>query len=47
MASSLGVQFLETSAKDALNVEKAFITMAEEIKGRVQKEDDIRPIGTP
>ena len=47
MASSLGVQFLETSAKDAVNVEKAFITMAEEIKGRVQKEDDVKPMGRP
>ena len=35
MASTLGVKFLETSARDAVNVEKAFVTMAEEIKGRV------------
>ena len=35
MANTLGVKFLETSAKDALNVEKAFVIMAEEIKGRV------------
>ena len=47
MANTLGVKFLETSAKDALNVEKAFVIMAEEIKGRVQKEDDITPVGKP
>jgi Ras-related protein Rab-1A len=34
-AESLGVKFIETSAKDSTNVEKAFFTMANEIKGRV------------
>uniref|UniRef100_A0A8D0CAL0 RAB1B, member RAS onco family n=1 Tax=Salvator merianae TaxID=96440 RepID=A0A8D0CAL0_SALMN len=34
-ADSLGVPFLETSAKSATNVEQAFLTMAEEIKNRV------------
>lgn len=34
-ANQLGIPFLETSAKNATNVEQAFITMAEEIKNRV------------
>jgi len=35
LADSLGVQFLETSAKNAHNVEQAFYIMTEEIKTRV------------
>eukprot|EP00914_Ancora_sagittata_P022386 GHVO01044562.1.p1 GENE.GHVO01044562.1~~GHVO01044562.1.p1 ORF type:complete len:201 (+),score=32.73 GHVO01044562.1:54-656(+) len=35
LADSLGVKFVETSAKDALNVEQAFRIMAEEIKTRL------------
>lgn len=35
LADSLGVQFLETSAKNAHNVEQSFNTMAGEIKVRV------------
>ena len=42
-ADSLGIQFLETSAKNNSNVEKAFFTLANEIKGRVQKLDDKKP----
>lgn len=34
-ADSLGVPFLETSAKNATNVEQAFMTMAAEIKKRM------------
>uniref|UniRef100_A0A8I3NKE3 RAB1B, member RAS oncogene family n=1 Tax=Canis lupus familiaris TaxID=9615 RepID=A0A8I3NKE3_CANLF len=34
-ADSLGIPFLETSAKDAANVEQAFMTMAAEIKKRM------------
>ena len=34
-ADSLGVPFLETSAKAASNVEQAFLTMAAEIKNRM------------
>merc|ERR1712022_11210 len=34
-ADSLSLSFLETSAKNATNVEQAFITMAEEIKNRM------------
>ena len=42
-ADSLGVKFLETSAKECTNVEKSFFTMANEIKGRVQKVDHNAP----
>lgn len=31
-ADSMDIEFLETSAKSAQNVEKAFITMAEKVK---------------
>ncbi|KAL4590810.1 hypothetical protein LXL04_003753 [Taraxacum kok-saghyz] len=31
-ANELGIPFLETSAKDSVNVEQAFLTMAVEIK---------------
>ena len=31
----MGIPFLETSAKDATNVEQAFITMAAEIEYRI------------
>ena len=34
-ADQLGVPFLETSAKNATNVEQAFMTMAAEIKNRM------------
>jgi len=34
LADEIGVPFLETSAKDATNVESAFMTMAAEIKNR-------------
>jgi len=34
-ADSIGIQLLETSAKNATNVEQAFLTMAAEIKKRV------------
>jgi Ras-related protein Rab-1A len=36
LADSLGIKFLETSAKDAVNVEKAFTTLSNEIKEKVQ-----------
>ncbi len=35
-ADSLGIEFLETSAKNATNVEKAFMTMASQIKSRMK-----------
>ena len=34
-ADGLGIPFLETSAKNATNVEQAFMTMAREIKNRM------------
>lgn len=34
-ADEIGIPFLETSAKNALNVEQAFMTMAAEIKNRM------------
>ena len=34
-ADSLGFKFIETSAKKANNVEKAFFTMGGEIKNRI------------
>ena len=37
-ADQLGIPFLETSAKNATNVEQMFITMAAEIKNRVGRE---------
>jgi len=33
-ADEMGIPFLETSAKDATNVEQAFMTMAAAIKNR-------------
>lgn len=43
LADSLGIKFLETSAKDAVNVEKAFTTLSNEIKSKVQG----RPVNKP
>lgn len=34
-SEQLGIPFLETSAKNATNVEQAFLTMAAEIKSRM------------
>lgn len=35
-ADSLGIEFLETSAKTSTNVEQAFLTMASQIKDRMK-----------
>lgn len=35
-ADSLGIEFLETSAKTSTNVEQAFLTMASQIKARMK-----------
>ena len=35
-ADEIGIPFLETSAKNATNVEQAFMTMAAEIKNRYE-----------
>lgn len=37
-AESLGIQFIETSAKNATNVEKAFMMMASQIKARYKSQ---------
>ena len=39
-ADQLGIKFIETSAKGAYNVDKAFFTLANEIKSRVAKTDE-------
>lgn len=38
LADEIGIAFLETSAKDATNVEEAFIKMSIEIKNRLEAE---------
>ncbi|KAL0454502.1 UNVERIFIED_CONTAM: Ras-related protein RABD1 [Sesamum latifolium] len=46
-ADELGIPFLETSAKDAINVEQAFLTMAGEIKKKVANQPTAnRPAST-
>ncbi|KAJ4748660.1 Ras-related protein Rab-1A [Rhynchospora pubera] len=47
-ADSLGIPFLETSAKESINVEKAFLTMSAEIKRRFasQPTGDKKPTTT-
>jgi Ras-related protein Rab-8A len=35
LADDFGIQFFETSAKNDINVEKAFITIAREVKNRM------------
>jgi len=42
-ADSLDIPFLETSAKNATNVEKAFLTMAAEIKNRIANQAPNKP----
>ena len=41
----MGIPFLETSAKNATNVEQAFMTMAAEIKNRMQTVPNTPGIG--
>jgi Ras-related protein Rab-1A len=40
-ADEIGIPYIETSAKNATNVEEAFMTMAGEIKNRMAKEPQI------
>jgi len=40
-AESIGIEFLETSAKNATNVEKAFMTMSAQIKSRMKTQPAI------
>merc|ERR1712038_923961 len=46
LSDGLGVQFMETSAKNAHNVEQAFQTMAGEIKKRVAQQSTTGPTKT-
>ncbi|CAD8172968.1 unnamed protein product [Paramecium octaurelia] len=46
LADSLNIRFIETSAKNSSNVEKAFITLANEIKAKVAKSSEAVPIKT-
>jgi len=39
-ADSLGIKFIESSAKANTNVEKAFMTLSKDIKAKVAKADD-------
>jgi len=51
LANEFGIQFFETSAKNATSVEEAFLTLARDIKKRVDTDDvpagpgDVVPIG--
>ena len=42
-AETLGIPFLETSAKSSFNVEDAFTLMTREIKSKVQPKDGTKP----
>jgi len=42
-ADKLDIPFLETSAKNATNVEKAFLTMAAEIKNTIANQPVVKP----
>lgn len=44
-ANSLQIPFIETSAKNATNVEQAFMTMAAEIKNRLANQPIQQPVG--
>jgi GTPase SAR1 family protein len=46
LADHLGIPFLETSAKNATNVEQAFMTMAAEIKNRMQSVPNTQASGS-
>ena len=39
-AESHGMKFLETSAKESLNIDKAFYTIGAEIKSKLVKHED-------
>eukprot|EP00803_Ostreobium_quekettii_P004562 evm.model.scf_1827.6 EVM.evm.TU.scf_1827.6 scf_1827:28562-31705(-) len=45
-ADELGIPFLETSAKNASNVEQAFMTMAQEIKNRMASQPVVNRPGS-
>ena len=39
-AERLGIRFFETSAKDCINVEEAFVTMTKEIEAQAEAKED-------
>lgn len=43
-AAKNGISFLETSAKNATNVEEAFLTMASQIKSRMGPPQSQKPV---
>lgn len=43
LADSLGIKFLETSAKNSNNVDKTFFTLGNEIKMKIAKNDTPAP----
>jgi len=45
LANEFGIQFFETSAKDATSVEEAFLTLARDIKKRIDPSGDGPPPG--
>ncbi len=45
LADEYGIKFLETSAKNSINVEEAFITLAKDIKKRLI--DNTETAGNP
>lgn len=44
LADSLGIKFIEASAKSNTNVDKAFMTLAGDIKAKVAKDDNKQPV---
>ena len=44
MADHLGIQLIETSAKNATNVEQAFMALAEEILKEIPEDDVKNPL---
>jgi Ras-related protein Rab-1A len=43
LADSLGIKFIEASAKANTNVDNAFMTLANNIKAKIGKSDDNKP----
>jgi len=47
LAEEYGIKFLETSAKNSINVEEAFITLAKDIMKRLTQDPTRPPTGNP